>query len=149
MACYYISYSNADLDWAEWLAWQLEDKGHRTIIQDWDFAPGLDFALKMKEAAEAADKIIAVLSPAYLEALHTQHEWAAVLAQHAIGRECKLIPVLVKECTPEDLLRQIVYVDIVGLEEESARQEFLSKAGAETRGNGSCPEGEDEFFLDC
>ena len=131
MACYFISYNSADLDWAEWVAWQLEDSGHTTIIQDWDFAPGSNFPLKMDEAAAIADKIIAVLSPNYLDAMYTQPEWAAAFAKDPTGAESKLIPVRVKECTPKGLLRQIIYIDLVGLDEERAKEELLRKIQAE------------------
>ncbi|WP_094605169.1 hypothetical protein SPSIL_032240 [Sporomusa silvacetica DSM 10669] len=79
MACYFVSYNKADRSWAEWMAWQLEDCGHVAIIQAWDFVPGSNFALKMDEAAARADKIIAVLSPHYLEAMYTQTEWQSLL----------------------------------------------------------------------
>jgi len=38
-----ISYTRADLRWAEWTAWQLEDKGYTTILQAWDFRSGANF----------------------------------------------------------------------------------------------------------
>lgn len=127
MAIYYISYSNADIDWAEWVAWELENKKHHVIIQDWDFTPDVDFAAKIDEAAELADKIIAVWSPDYLNAMYSQLEWAAAFAKHATGTKGKLIPVRVKECTPKGLLKEIAYLDLVGLDEESASNELLSK----------------------
>jgi len=133
MACYFISYNSADLDWAEWIAWQLEDSGHTTIIQDWDFVPGLDFVLKMEEAAAKADKIVAVLSPDYLDALYTQPEWAAAFAEDLAGTDSKLLPVRVKECTPNNgLLKQIIYIDLVGLDEDGAKKELLSEMPAES-----------------
>lgn len=127
MACYFISYNKADRSWAEWLAWQLEECGHTAIIQAWDFVPGSNFALKMDEAAAKADKIIAVLSPNYLEAMYTQPEWAAAFSDDPTGKESKLIPVRVQECNPAGLLKQIIYIDLVGLDEENAKREFLSK----------------------
>lgn len=128
MACFFISYNSADLDWAEWIAWQLEDSGHSTIIQDWEFVPGTNFVLRMDEAAALSDKIIAVLSPDYLDAMYTQPEWAAAFAKE---QESKLIPVRVKECMPEGLLKQIIYIDLVGLDENSAKEKILSKIQAE------------------
>lgn len=127
MACYFVSYNKADRSWAEWMAWQLEESGHTAIIQAWDFVPGSNFALKMDEAAAKADKIIAVLSPQYLEAMYTQPEWAAAFAGDPTGKESKLIPVRVQDCNPAGLLKQIIYIDLVGLDEARAKREFLSK----------------------
>jgi hypothetical protein len=30
---FFISYTSADLAWAEWIAWELEDVGYTTLIQ--------------------------------------------------------------------------------------------------------------------
>ena len=69
---FFISYNGADKVWAEWIAWQLEEAGFSTILQAWDFRPGANFVLKMQEASKEAEKIIAVLSPNYLNAVYTQ-----------------------------------------------------------------------------
>jgi hypothetical protein len=44
---FFISYTGADLAWAEWIAWQLEEAGWTTILQAWDFAVGQNFILRM------------------------------------------------------------------------------------------------------
>ncbi|MBE9178805.1 tetratricopeptide repeat protein [Oculatella sp. LEGE 06141] len=42
------------------------------------------------------------------------------------GLQRKLIPIRVEECTPEGLLKPIVYVDLVGRSEAEAQQDILS-----------------------
>jgi hypothetical protein len=37
---FFISYTQADRAWAEWIAWQLEEARYTTVLQAWDFAPG-------------------------------------------------------------------------------------------------------------
>jgi hypothetical protein len=37
---FFISYTQADLRWAEWIAWLREEGGHRVLIQAWDFVVG-------------------------------------------------------------------------------------------------------------
>jgi TIR domain len=64
---FFISYTNTDRRWAEWIAWQLEEAGYHTIIQAWDIRPGSNFVAEMNEAAKHALRTIPVLSPAYLE----------------------------------------------------------------------------------
>ena len=52
---YFISYTEADRECAEWIAWQLEDMGHNTVLQAWDFKPGENFVVKMQEATTQAN----------------------------------------------------------------------------------------------
>jgi hypothetical protein len=109
---FFISYTGIDKDWAEKLAWWLEDAGYTVIIQAWDFRPGHNFPLMMDRALRAKHTI-AVLSPSYLEASYCQQEWAAVLADDPRGEHRKLIPVRVKPCQPNGMLRAVIYVDLV------------------------------------
>jgi hypothetical protein len=37
---FFVSYTQADRHWAEWIAWVLEEDGYRVLIQAWDFVPG-------------------------------------------------------------------------------------------------------------
>ena len=40
MKDFFISYTGADQQWAEWIAWQLDHAGYTTILQAWDFHAG-------------------------------------------------------------------------------------------------------------
>ncbi|MBC8492988.1 MAG: TIR domain-containing protein [Chloroflexi bacterium] len=123
---FFISYSNADSDWAGWVAWQLEDAGYRTIIQSWDIRPGANFVVEMQRASEIAERTIVILSPNYLSSLYTQAEWAAAFAQDPTGSHRKLIPVRVRNCVLRGLWRSIVYIDLVGLDGRFARARLLT-----------------------
>jgi hypothetical protein len=123
---FFVSYNSADRQWAEWIAWQLEETGYTTVLQAWDFRPGSNFVLEMQRAATKAKRTIAVLSQAYLDALYTQPEWAAAFGRDPTGEKGALLPVRVQECDLEGLLPQIVYVDLVGLEETAARDTLLA-----------------------
>lgn len=125
MADFFISYNKADRNWAEWIAWQLEDATYTVIIQAWDFRPGDNFVLDMQRAAEAKRTII-VLSPDYLAAEFTQPEWAAAFAQDPTGRHGILLPIRVRVCDIPSLLRPVVYIDLVGLDEGSAKEALLA-----------------------
>ncbi len=74
---FFINYNHADRPRAEWIAWQLEAAGHRTLIQAWDFRPANNFVLEMQCAAQKADFTIAVLLPSYLEVEFTRPRWSA------------------------------------------------------------------------
>lgn len=124
---FFISYTGVDRRWAEWIAWQLEESGWSTRLQAWDFVPGANFVLEMERAAIDGERTIVVLTPAYLEALYTQPEWAAAFAADPTGAARKLVPVKVRECAPLDgLLAQVVPLDLVGLDAAAARDALLA-----------------------
>ena len=125
MKDFFISYTGADKAWAEWIAFVLEEAGHTTIIQAWDFRPGSNFVLKMQEGAKSANRTITVLSPDYLNSGFAAPEWAAAFAQDPQGHKQKLVPVRVRSCDPEGLLPAIVYIDLVDFDEAEAREKLL------------------------
>jgi TIR domain/Trypsin-like peptidase domain/Effector-associated domain 9 len=125
MIDFFISYNKADKQWAEWIAWTLEEAGYSVVIQAWDFRPGGNFVLDMQRAAAESKRTIAVLSESYLKSSFTQPEWAAAFASDPESLERKLLPVRVKECKPEGMLRPLVYVDLVELSSVDAKKALL------------------------
>ncbi len=123
---FFISYNGADQQWAEWIAWQLEEAAYSVILQAWDFLPGSNFVVQMDRALTFAPRMIAVLSPQYLSSLYTQPEWAAAFRHDPKGEQSLLIPVRVQPCEVNGLLGPIVYVDLVGRDEATARQRLLA-----------------------
>src|SRR5437879_1576947 len=107
MKHFFISYNKADREWAVWIAWALEEAGYFTINQAWDFGPGSNFVLEMDKAAKDTEATIAVLSPDYLTAEYTQPEWAAAFVQDPRGKRRTLVPVRVRECKPDGLLKAL------------------------------------------
>lgn len=130
MTDFFISYNHADATWAEWIAWQLEQAGYTTILQAWDFRPSQNFVLKMNEAIRASERMVAVLSPDYMTASFSSPEWAAAFARDPKGDKGILLPVRVRECDLQGLFDQIIHIDLVGKDEEEARQALL--AGIQT-----------------
>jgi tetratricopeptide (TPR) repeat protein len=122
MKDFFISYNIADKQWAEWIAWILEEAGSSVFIQAWDFRPGGNFVLDMHRAAAGTEKTIAVLSQNYLQAEYTQPEWAAAFTRDPQGKQRTLIPIRVRECAPEGLLASISYIDLISRSEEEARK---------------------------
>jgi KAP family P-loop domain/TIR domain len=122
---FYISYTSADRSWAEWIAWQLDSEGYSVVIMQ-DFQPGANFVEEMNKAILSAQRIIAVLSPDYLNSLYTQAEWQSAFAQDPTGKMGILVPVRVRPCEITGLLRTVIYIDLVGLDEQAARERLLS-----------------------
>lgn len=122
---FFISYNSADEDRAVWIAAQLESAGYSTIIQAWDFRPGHNFVVQMQNAAMNAERTIGVLSPGYFSSGFAMSEFAAAFSQDPMGVMRKFIPVRVRSCEVEGLLRPIIYIDLVGLDEARALEALL------------------------
>jgi len=122
---FFISYNKADKEWAQWIAWELEQVGYSTFLQDWDFRPGSNFVLDMNKYIASSDRMIAVISPDYIHALFVHPEWASAFANDPIGEKCTLIPVIVKDCEIESLLAQIININLVGLNNVAAAERLL------------------------
>ena len=125
---FFISYNRADRAWAEWIAWQLEEAGHTTVLQAWDFVPGSNFVAEMDKAAQQASRTIAVLSRDYLAASFTQAEWASAFAGDPTGAKRNLVSVRVVECDVRGLLGQVVYLDLT-ISTSSRRECLLAGVG--------------------
>jgi len=126
MADFFISYTQADRPWAEWIAWVLEAAGFSATIQAWDYRPGGNFVADMQAATATAERTIAVLSPDYLKSGFGLSEWAAAFAQDPTGRDGKLVPVRARPVDLNGLLSQIVHFDLFGLNEAGAKAALLA-----------------------
>ena len=136
---FFVSYTASDRIWAEWIAWQLEDAGHSVVIQAWDFRPASDFVAAMREATARAERTLAVLSPEYSNSEFALSEWGAAYAADPLGRHGKLLPVRVAEFNAEGLDRSRMWIDLVGLGEEEARQRLLDGVRRERAKPGRAP----------
>lgn len=79
----------------------------------------------MHQATKDTKRTIAVLSQEYLKSLMAQPEWAASLVTDPTGAQKRLVPVRVGECTPDGLLKAIIYIDLVGLSQVEAETILL------------------------
>ena len=122
----FISYTSSDRQWAEWIAMQLEQEGYTLFLEAWDFRPGANLVLAMDNAAKQAERTLLVLSPAYLQAGFAQAQWATAFSDDPTGVYARLLPVRIEPCIVEGLLRQIVGLDLVDLDEAQAREQLLT-----------------------
>ena len=126
MKYFFISYTSADKVKAEWIAWVLEEAGYKIFIEAWDFGPGHNFVMAMQKGATKAKRTILVLSPDYLAADFTLPEWAAAFAQDPTGEQRLLIPIRVRPVKLAGLLKPIIYIDMVDINEEEAKIRLLA-----------------------
>ena len=118
---FFVSYTQADRAWAEWLAWLLEEDGHRVLIQAWDFTPGSNWVRAMQAGTARAARTIAVLSKDYLSSVFGGAEWQAAWAADPEGQDRKLLTVRVADCDRPGLLAAVVGIDVFDAGEAEAR----------------------------
>jgi tetratricopeptide (TPR) repeat protein len=129
----FVSYAGPDRPWAEWAAWQLESAGYTVELDVWDWSPGDNVTLRINDALARAEQVLALWSPAYFERHRfTLDEWTAVLAATPDTRR-RLVPVRVAAVDPEPVLRPILYADLFGLDEATARATLLTAMGGAQR----------------
>src|SRR5260370_3708339 len=124
---FFISYTGVDRAWAVWIAWQLEAAGYTTVIQAWDFLAGNSFVQEMDQATLQAERTIAVLSSDYFQSRFTPSEWQEAFRRDPTGAAGLLLPIRVRECEAAGLLGARGYLDLVGLDEQAAREKLLTK----------------------
>jgi hypothetical protein len=67
----------------------------------------------MQQATSATERVVAVLSAAYVRVVHGEAEWRVFYADDPSGEQGRLLPVRVGPIEPPGLLRTRVYVDLV------------------------------------
>lgn len=95
---FFISSTGEDQEWAEWIAWQLEEAGYTTILQVWDFAPGAHFVTEMHRATQVASRTIAILSRVYIESSYAEAEWQEAWRNDPRGSTRKLFVFRIEDC---------------------------------------------------
>src|SRR5512144_893984 len=116
---FFVSHAGRDQAWAEWLAWQLIEAGYTVELDAWDWEPGQDFAARMEQALQRAERLLAVWSEAYFRSTFGGAELRAAFTQQARD-EARIVPVLVEPATVPDLYASLIYVDLAGLDEAAA-----------------------------
>jgi TIR domain len=98
------------------------------VVQAWDIVPGRDWVHEMHQAIAVAERIVVVLSTAYLRSQHGEAEWRPYYAKDASGELGLLLPVRIDTVKPEGLLETRVYVDLVDRDAATARAALLAAA---------------------
>ncbi|MGW3313876.1 toll/interleukin-1 receptor domain-containing protein [Streptomyces sp. NPDC001073] len=123
---FFISYTAVDRDWAAWTNDVLEEAGYTTVVQLLDFSAGSNFVTDMDEALINAERLILILSPAYLQSGMARAEWTAVFRKDPDGTRRLIIPVLVEPTDVDGLLGPRTYISVHGLDEDTARAHVVS-----------------------
>jgi hypothetical protein len=130
---FFVSYTQTDGAWAEWIAWILEKDGHRVLVQAWDSVPGSKWIQSMQAGVVEAARTIAVLSGDYLGSVYGGAESQAAWATDPDGGQRKLLSVHVTDSDRPGLLAGVVGVDLFGLSEAAAKARLRSMASTAVR----------------
>jgi hypothetical protein len=130
---FFLSYTRADREWAEWIGWQIQAAGWSVLVPDWRMVPGSNWAHAMAEGLEA-ERMIVVLSPDYLDSELCRAERWTAFSSDPLGRDRRVLVMRVAECARPDFLKMIVDVDLFGLPEQEARAALLDAIAQARRG---------------
>lgn len=131
---YFISYAQADYQWAEWIAWVLEESDRTVWIQQWDSVPGTNWLEIMDRASRMSTRTIAVLSPDYVSSSSFGAEWREAYRRQQIEGGRRLIPVRVEDFRPTGLLAGVVYLDLCGIPRSDAQKRLLAAVASAEKG---------------
>ena len=125
---FFVSYTHEDVKQAGWIAWVLNQADYRVIIQKWNFTAGRNWFAEMDNASRIAERTVAVLSKAYGDSDYCRLEWQQAMELDPGGSKRKLVPIRIVPYKPDSYLRQVVYIDLVGLAEDEARERIIAGA---------------------
>ena len=126
MAKIFISYTPADLPWAEWIAWTLKEAGHVVFFDAWEIS-GNNFIKWMTEKHDVSDHVLCVCSPEFFK---DEHEYAARERDAAISKDPRgdkgvVRLVVVKKCAIQSLFAPLSRLYLTDLSREKAKQKLL------------------------
>ena len=123
---FFISYTGVDEQIASWIAWTLEDAAFSVVFQKWDFrTAGKSVIGNINQATIESERTIAVISPEYFTSKFTTPEWETAVSKDPSGEQGLLIPVIVRPCNIEGVLKRLAYISFLDLDEEQAMAALL------------------------
>lgn len=108
----FLSYSQHDKDFAEWLAGRLKEANHKVWFDKWALRVGDNLLNKIESGLKGADALIVIVSKASLRSKWVMKEYSALALGDISGRELKIIPVLIDGSSMPDYLARYLYVDL-------------------------------------
>jgi tetratricopeptide (TPR) repeat protein len=121
MADIFVSYTSSDKEWAFWIGYELEALGHVPHVHDWEIPGGGDIMAWMEERHDAADRVLCIVSNAYLKKPYSSLERRAAQWAARTDRPSFLIPIFIEPCKTPTLFATVKRCDLYHLVEEDAR----------------------------
>jgi CRP-like cAMP-binding protein len=117
----FVSYVREDGDLVERVADDLLEQGIDVWLDKLHIKPGAGWARAIGEALEDCSAMLLFLSSNSLASTNVEDEW-----NYYLDEEKPIVPVLVEECKIPFRLRRIQYVDILGLDYQTALTRIVS-----------------------
>ena len=137
---FFVSHAGVDRAWAEWAAWQLIDAGYTVELDVWDWPVGRNFVTAMSDALDRCDRVVALVSAAYVDrSRYTTEEWAASLVHLPGAGGDRLVPVRVEDIPVAKvpaLLRPLMSCDLFRVDAAEARRVLLAAVKGPVRPGG-------------
>ncbi|MEH1165683.1 toll/interleukin-1 receptor domain-containing protein [Micromonospora sp. CPCC 205539] len=131
----FISHAGCDRDWAEWVGWELQNAGYRVELGLWDWEVGENIIVKIRDALQRCDLMIALFSEGYFDAeRHTTVEWSALLHDRQASQPL-ILPLRVEMVTPPRILAALLCEDLFDVPEVEARRRLLNVVRGKRRPN--------------
>jgi tetratricopeptide (TPR) repeat protein len=121
MADIFISYTSSDRDWAFWIGYELEALDHVPHVHDWEIPGGGDIMAWMEERHDTADRVLCIVSNAYLKKPYSSIERRAAQWAALTNRPNFLVPIFIEPCKTPTLFATVKRCDLYDLAEEDAR----------------------------
>jgi tetratricopeptide (TPR) repeat protein len=123
---FFISFNQADRDWATWIAWVLDKNAYSVYFQDWDFRGS--FIDQMHQASLQTGRTLVVLSDNYLRSEYALSEAWTALAGDPVGRKDLIVTIKVGPTGNLGLLGHFGYLDLTTVAEAEAERLLLERA---------------------
>jgi hypothetical protein len=124
---FFISYKKIDTDHASKISKLLEEEGYSVYSYQWNYPAGTLFPFELERIGKEAGKMVALLSPEYVEAILSKLEWAMAFLDETVRG--KVVPVRVQPFDLPGMLRSLKYIDLSGLTDEKAKETLVNGLG--------------------
>lgn len=127
---YVISYAGFNRPWATWIAYQLEQLGHRTTLLRWDPPVSVPLAEALRSLLNAPGRILLVLDDWYFNlGPRSDEEWITALREVVPANEDRFAAVSVATRAIPPGGERLLPVDLRDLDSGEARRRILVRLG--------------------
>jgi hypothetical protein len=134
----FISYAPADAAWVfDWLLPRLEAAGVVACVDARCFDPGAPVVAETERAIRESRHILAVMTPEWVTNESSNFEELLVQHEDPGARWRRLIPLLLKPCTPPERIQILQWVDFSQAEQQ---EQQLGRVVAAVEGRQALPE---------
>jgi tetratricopeptide (TPR) repeat protein len=112
---FFISYDPQDLEWANWVTWQIEHQGFSVIAEAITVNTSMDYVNFVKDAQLRASHLIVLCSPFYLTPELSPEIWQTVFPDGKFGNSGIVVTIRVQDCDLTEF--SPTYFDFVSLDE--------------------------------